>query len=69
MIHSYVSPTLDEKVVVKQAMEKSMYHVKWNPDSEPVQVHYHPEANHCEAKFVHRMFVNGHERNMGVGAA
>jgi hypothetical protein len=69
MIHSYVSPALDEKVVVAQARDKSKYHVKWNPDSEPVQVHYHLASEQCEAKSVHRMFVDGHERNMGVGAA
>lgn len=61
MNHAYVSPALDEKVVVAQATDKSKYHPKWNSDTTPWQVHYHPEAEQCDASTRHRIFMNGYE--------
>ncbi len=54
MNEMYVSPTLDEKVVIRDAKEKSRRFG-------PYRVHYHPEAIQCEAKYRHRMFVDGNE--------
>lgn len=62
MNHMWINPaTIDEKVTVKQAAERSK-------QFGPYQVHYHAEAVPCEAKYRHRMFAEGHERG-GPGKA
>jgi hypothetical protein len=61
MNHMWISPVLDEKVVVKDATDKSR---KFGP----YQVHYHPEREQCQAKFRHRIFAQGHEVG-GIGPA
>jgi hypothetical protein len=68
--HAYVSPALDEKVVIAQSRDKSKHHPKWNPDTTPWTVHYHPEAVPCEAKYRHRIFNDGYEHvtNQSGGA-
>jgi hypothetical protein len=62
MNHMYISPVIDEKVVVKDAANKSR---KFGP----YQVHYHPEAEPCQAKDRHRIFAEGHERSNAGGPA
>jgi hypothetical protein len=54
MNHMWISPIIDEKVVVKDASFKSK-------TFGPYQVHYHPEAEQCDASTRHRLFAEGHE--------
>jgi len=60
MNHMYISSTLDEKVVVADAIKKSKIYG-------PYEVHYHPEVTFCEAKFRHRIFADGHEHVASAG--
>jgi hypothetical protein len=53
MNHMYITPTFDEKVVIKDALDKSN---KFGP----YIVHYHPSDEKCEGR--HRFFVDGEER-------
>jgi hypothetical protein len=69
MNHAYISPTVDEKVVVKQSKDSSKHHAKWNPDTIPYTVHYHPEAVQCEAKYRHRVFMDGYEHQTNQSGA
>jgi hypothetical protein len=69
MNHAYVSPTLDEKVVIAQARDKSKRHPKWNPDGDAVQVHYHPAAEQCDSKTRHLIFQDGYEHVLNQGGA
>jgi hypothetical protein len=69
MNHAYISPTLDEKVVVKQSKDASKYDKKWNPDMVPYTVHYHPASEQCEAKHRHRVFVDGYEHQTNQSGA
>lgn len=57
MNHMWISPALDEKVVLKDAENKSRV-------NGPYQVHWHPEAVQCEAKYRHAIFAEGARHDM-----
>jgi len=69
MNHAYISENLDEKVVVQQAKDRSK-RTRWNPTGDAWEIHYHPEAVPCKAKYRHRIFSDGYERvlNQSGGA-